>query len=179
MKFAVAALIATAAANEKDAIGCEGADWDNWTEMRRESDCIFHKLHPDAAGWVKSGPTEKFVSNNCLMKGWANTRAECDAMADKAVTGLMHAYGHNGEIDEAGFWKAYVTVKAQTQGHNVPHPIPALDAEVATTTNFDKPAAMLGCPWANWGDFDQMGKQATCFFNHLDPVDGKLGEKQL
>jgi hypothetical protein len=49
MKFAVAALIATAAA-DKDALGCEGVSWGNWKGMRAESSCLFNKLHPDAAG---------------------------------------------------------------------------------------------------------------------------------
>jgi hypothetical protein len=145
--------------NEKDAAGCEGADWDNWTEMRRESDCIFDKLHPDAAGFVTKGPTTKFVVENCLMKDWESSREACEALAHKAVDGLMAAYGHNGEIDEEGFWKAYVTVKGQTGGHQVPHHIPPLhDAEVPITTDLAKPAAMMGCPWSNYGDWDEMRK---------------------
>jgi hypothetical protein len=148
MKFAVAALIATAAAG-KDALGCEGADWDDWKGMRAESTCLFNKLHPNAAGKLQRGPILKFLENNCVMKEWAPTEAACHKMADQYVGVLMHGFGHDGEIGRDGFWKAYVTVKGETGGHKVPANIPPLDA-------WTKPAAMLGCPYADWGNLPEM-----------------------
>jgi hypothetical protein len=38
----------------------------------------------------------------------------------------MLAYGHNDQVDQDGFWKAYVNVKGMTEGHKVPSPIPPL-----------------------------------------------------
>jgi hypothetical protein len=81
MKYAVAALIATAAA-DKDALGCEGSNWGDWTAMRAESTCLFNKLHPDTAGNIQRGPIVHFVAAECVLKGWIPEKRACEGLAN-------------------------------------------------------------------------------------------------
>lgn len=109
MKFAVAALVATASA--LDFIGCQGADWGNSQEMHTESDCIFHKL---------AGPGQKELHGKVLVDllekycHWRNPNirlSQCDTMAQAKEKFLIGTFGHDGEINQAQFYRAYYAVK--------------------------------------------------------------------
>ena len=109
MKFlALSALAATASA--LDFVGCPGANWGDEKAMRRESDCIFHKLGPHD-GELNKPTLTKALYDYCEWRENDTHKSLCHTLARQYEFDLVSRFGSHGELDEEQFWHVYYYIK--------------------------------------------------------------------
>ena len=95
--FVLAALAATASA--LDFIGCPGANWGDEEAMRRESDCIFHKLGPHN-GELEKPALVRALYGYCEWREDNTHKAMCHSLAEQYEAALVARFGSHDELDE-------------------------------------------------------------------------------